>query len=196
MVSVTTSLPEKTKQWGIPSLDLFAFSLKLRDPCGSGCLHPGLDVGAGVCLPPNSDNPKSPPKIPSREMHPDPSHSLLAQERLLRSPEIPQSGGPNPISPGEKSSDAGYKSSPESQTPQSISLVTEKSILLGRDLSQRVVDTLLLSRKTNTCRSYLKVWKKFAAWANSMFNQSSPDIPLILEFFQDGLDMGLSPNTL
>lgn len=74
---------------------------------------------------------------------------------------------------------------------------TERSGPLKKGLSDHVIKTLLFSRKASTHKSYLKIWRKFAAWCGEFrLNLEQPNILLILKFLQDGLDLGLSPSTL
>lgn len=72
---------------------------------------------------------------------------------------------------------------------------SEKSILLRKGCLEKVIKTFLYSHKSSTHSIYLKIWKKFESWCRvSRFSLEHPDILLILDFLQDGLD--LSPSTL
>ncbi|XP_069588149.1 uncharacterized protein [Ranitomeya imitator] len=71
----------------------------------------------------------------------------------------------------------------------------ERQILTLRGFSQKLINTLLLSRKRSTTLIYSRVWKKFLTFYTKPFSSKVP-IKAILEFLQKGHELGLSVNTL
>lgn len=60
---------------------------------------------------------------------------------------------------------------------------------------EKVIDTLLSSRKPVTRRIYAKEWGVFSRWCRER-GTSQQEIPMILDFLQDGADQGLAAKTL
>ncbi|XP_069609560.1 uncharacterized protein [Ranitomeya imitator] len=75
------------------------------------------------------------------------------------------------------------------------SLALERKILENRGFSSGLISTLLKSRKPVTTKQYGKIWKKFLSFSGAKIGKEIP-INSILEFLQNGLDMGLATSTL
>lgn len=62
---------------------------------------------------------------------------------------------------------------------------------------EKVIGTILDSRKKSTNLIYSKIWKKFcSSWKEKVCKVFGSVIPAILDFLQDTTDLGLAPNTL
>ncbi|XP_044158575.1 uncharacterized protein LOC122944410 [Bufo gargarizans] len=163
---------------------------------GSRRLQPELDNKFSLRISSVSTHPQSAAEVLERELYPNPDNALLAQERLVFSIKSPQHRSPSPSTSEAGPSKSGTHYSPRPENTNVKSLDSVESNLLKQGLSKKVVNTLLLSRKQSTNDKYLKIWGQFADWSGTSFNQFRANIPLILEFLQEGLDLGLSPNTL
>ncbi|XP_040297230.1 uncharacterized protein LOC121008634 [Bufo bufo] len=163
---------------------------------GSRRPQPELDNKLSLRLPPISAYPQSVTEVPKRKVYTNPDNPLLAQEKLVLPLESPQRGSSSPSTSKAGPSKSGTYFSPRPENTKVNSLDSEESNLLNFGLSKKVVNTLLLSRKQSTNDKYQKIWKKFADWSGTSFNQFRANISLILDFLQEGLDLGLSPNTL
>ncbi|XP_071977032.1 PMS1 protein homolog 1 isoform X14 [Engystomops pustulosus] len=85
----------------------------------------------------------------------------------------------------------------DSAEPPSNSLDVERDCLSTRGLSDKVISTLLMSRKAVTSRIYHQIWRVFLNFTKGRWDQSfAPDISLILDFLKGRLDKGLSVSTL
>ena len=134
----------------------------------------------------------------SSETHPsrfrdDPDYPILAQEAMVCTPSSFGSTTSNDLETRPLNSRSGGPSI--SQDPKPDGPVSEEQILGSQGFSDRVIQTLTSCRKPVTRKIYAKSWKKFHFWM--VENQRhSPDIPTILDFFQEGIDKGLSLGTL
>lgn len=89
----------------------------------------------------------------------------------------------------------GTPSASKCQSAQADRLVTEEQLLKRRGFSDKLVSTLLNSRKKVTRGIYFKTWKRFNSWC--MTKKCSPqELPSILEFLNEGMEMGLAASTL
>lgn len=61
---------------------------------------------------------------------------------------------------------------------------------------EKVIGTILDSRKKSTNLIYSKIWKKFCSSWKEKGRIFGSVIPAILDFLQDTTDLGLAPNTL
>ncbi|CAJ0965343.1 unnamed protein product [Ranitomeya imitator] len=120
---------------------------------------------------------------------------LLAQESLVfmaedvinhRSLGASGSSGP-PVS--------GTGVPPSIRKSPSDSVAFERSLLRERGFSDKLVSTLMKSRKPVTTKIYGKTWKKFLSSSGVKLQDGVP-VSEILEFLQKGLDLGLSVSTL
>uniref|UniRef100_A0A803JRA6 Core-binding (CB) domain-containing protein n=1 Tax=Xenopus tropicalis TaxID=8364 RepID=A0A803JRA6_XENTR len=83
------------------------------------------------------------------------------------------------------------------QSPKANCLEVDRPLLTTSGLSEKVLNTLLQSRKPSTNRAYSRVVKTFQKWCFvQKVNADKPSVNEILEFLQQGLDKGLSLNTL
>lgn len=72
--------------------------------------------------------------------------------------------------------------------------MSEESLLNSKGLSDRVVNTILASRKKVTQAIYVKFCKVFCSWLDT--KKVSAGFPAFLEFLQDGADQELAISTL
>lgn len=75
-------------------------------------------------------------------------------------------------------------------------MVTERVKLQNKGLSDRVINTILNSRKPVTRAIYEKIRKKFVSWYEDRPISNGGIIPIVLDFLQDGADKNISPSTL
>ncbi|XP_069813158.1 uncharacterized protein [Dendropsophus ebraccatus] len=123
--------------------------------------------------------------------------SLLAQKGVVRLVEETVDSRPLGASGETGSPTPGTSTSPDSTEPSLNSLACERQLLIDRGLSPQVISTLLASRKRVTSAIYLRTWKAFCRYVNQPINViAPPNIPLILDFLQEGLNMNLRPSTI
>ncbi|XP_032069511.1 uncharacterized protein LOC116506048 [Thamnophis elegans] len=75
-------------------------------------------------------------------------------------------------------------------------LALEREGLRLDRFSARVIDTIQASRRPSTDHIYNATWRVFCEWCSNRITSVSASVPQVLEFLQDGLEKGLSPNTL
>lgn len=123
--------------------------------------------------------------------------SLLATEALVHHPPATEHSGSNSSSGDNGSTNPGPAATSESREIAPSGLETERSRFLDQGCSQKVVETLLLARKSSTNHTYERVWGKFSSFAQEQgWDPSSPSAIQVLEFLQSGLDKGLRSSTL
>ncbi|XP_040192735.1 uncharacterized protein LOC120926675 isoform X1 [Rana temporaria] len=180
---------------GKPEGEEVLLSLPRKRLGGGGCIGTDMEVSASLCLSsvePDSESPTE-GKSSSREVHS--RHTLVAQEGLVsRSRARVSVASPTSPCPGGPSS-SGSDLSPRAQLLQTDGLVLERRSLREKGCSERVIDTLLASRKVVTRRIYAKTWGIFSRWCSAR-QVSQQETSVILEFLQDGVDKGLATRTL
>ncbi|XP_077321991.1 uncharacterized protein LOC143955744 [Lithobates pipiens] len=158
------------------------------------CFGTKLGFSHLLRLPPIQVNSSSPEEIFAGTDHIDTSGSVLAEETMVlgaagpdrrTSPHTAREGG---------SAVSGSSSATRTTDPKVIGLASEESLLKSKGLSDRVIKTLLASRKKVTQAIYVKYWKVFCSWLDT--KKVSISIPTVLEFLQDGVDKGLAISTL
>ncbi|XP_034257295.1 uncharacterized protein LOC117654630 [Pantherophis guttatus] len=96
--------------------------------------------------------------------------------------DFPHPGGSNPSRPTVTPADH---------------LAIEWRILSQDNLSSRVIQNIQASRRPSTDRVFDATWRVFCTWCSRMgTDPSSVSVAHILDFLQDGLDKGLTPNTI
>ncbi|XP_039203191.1 vomeronasal type-2 receptor 26-like [Crotalus tigris] len=76
-------------------------------------------------------------------------------------------------------------------------LALERQALSRDSYSSRVITMIQQSRRPSTNRIYDATWRSFCTWySGHKLELSGISVPIILEFLMDGLDKGLSPNTI
>lgn len=157
-------------RWGLPDVDLFAskenakaplFSLKQVGGCPWGrCPDAELALFKVLCPPPTSLAASGSEKISGREYLPDPGGTTLAQKALVLGSETTSGGTPMAVaSPGGPSL-AGPGILFPGGMVEPLCLATEEDLLKSKGFSERLVSTLLGSRK-ETRLIYRKVWRRF-----------------------------------
>ncbi|XP_066448359.1 uncharacterized protein [Eleutherodactylus coqui] len=159
--------------------------------------RPGLGTRTGLRLSSHTTNPQGFTALQNPGMHANPSDPLLAEKKLVRSSDNTERPGPSHLPYLDGSSIAGATEPPQPRQTPFNGMALEESSLRKKGFSEKVVETLMSSRKKTTHLIYQKVWRKFSSWRQGRDRGDSiPDTPLILEFLQEGLEMGLSPSTL
>lgn len=94
-------------------------------------------------------------------------------------------------------SQTGSPDSSKSRSVQADSLAFERQGLKKKGYSDKVLSIFLASRRQSTNKIYSQTWKRFSSWCLS---KSIPTrhtkIKHILDFLQEGVDKGLSTNTI
>lgn len=146
-------------------------------------------------LPTSISDPKSPLQIRDRTDIPYPNSPFFAKEGMVFT---------SVIISGSNTLDVTFQSEPAIPGPSTASqsshaklsgMVSETEILKFKGLSNRVIKTLLQSRKPVTRAIYLKVWRKFNLWLTEN-GKREYDSPIILEFLQEDIDKNLSLSTV
>uniref|UniRef100_A0A803JHX3 Tyr recombinase domain-containing protein n=1 Tax=Xenopus tropicalis TaxID=8364 RepID=A0A803JHX3_XENTR len=76
-------------------------------------------------------------------------------------------------------------------------MAVEKSILMRKGFSPEVAQTMIRARKNVSSKSYHRIWKLFINWCSSrQMDYEKADIPVVLQFLQEGLDKGLGLSSL
>ncbi|KAM9324764.1 putative RNA polymerase II subunit B1 CTD phosphatase RPAP2 [Gastrophryne carolinensis] len=150
---------------------------------------------SGIRLPSGSFNPNGTEEAGEGTSDGAPSSSMVAEEILVF-----DSGGtigsePLGITSEHSSPISGAYILSRPPMVEVNSLDPEVSLLQKKGFSASVINTLLSSRKTVTRRIYLKVWKTFNSWKTEN-SRTSFKMPIILDFLQEGVNKGLSVNTL
>lgn len=150
-----------------------------------------------VCLPSVPLNPTGAQKNQETTSNSYPGDPQLATPTVVSNTD--QSlDGPSPhssIQIGHAS--PGTADTPSTGTVQVDSLAFERIGMRRKGYSQKVQDILLASRRQSTNKIYSRTWSKFATWCRSNdINPSRPKVKHILEFLQEGVEKGLSTNTI
>ncbi|XP_073489937.1 uncharacterized protein [Aquarana catesbeiana] len=174
---------------------MFFLPKQRRGSTGGRRIDPELAFQNLLCLPAPGVIARTSQEVPDGKHVPDSSSTTLAKEGLVLSTQAasgqtslipatsrgPPLTGPSPLSTG---------------TPMAVSgLATEEGILRSKGFSEKLISTLLNSRKKETRQIYKKVWVRFNEWCvEGSFAVHSPTA--VLEFLQCGADRGLSISTL
>ncbi|XP_077326372.1 uncharacterized protein LOC143961088 [Lithobates pipiens] len=125
----------------------------------------------------------------------NPSGPLLAQKVMVCYHTEDDGGTPLGSSASKGSPNPGTSSASEHRATQFDRVVTEEQILKRKGLSDKLVTTLLGSRKDTTRAIYFKTWKRFNSWCLS--KEFPPqEIFSVLEFIHEGMELGLAASTL
>ncbi|XP_013922478.1 PREDICTED: uncharacterized protein LOC106549373 [Thamnophis sirtalis] len=90
----------------------------------------------------------------------------------------------------------GFAGAPGPPVAPDNCLALEREGLRLDRFSARVIDTIQAFRRHSTDRIYNPTWRVFCEWCSNRIMPVSALVPQVLEFPQDGLEKGLSPNTL
>lgn len=162
---------------------------------GIGCISAAMEIPVVLRLSPLSDDPLGLKKATEREHDYDSGGSFLAQTGLVRNNTGDGGGTLLGASASEGPPNAGPPSSPKYPASQVDRLVTEEQMLKNKGLSDKLVSTLLNSRKEVTRAIYFKTWKRFNSWC-AIRILSPQEIASVLEFLHEGMEMGLAASTL
>lgn len=173
----------------------FFLSQQRRGIPGSGRSVSGLGLPSSIRFSPTSLNTTGLTKIGPLRLRTDPYSPMVAKKDLVCHSEKVVNFSSAPSSNQTRSSPTGASPPPRPGIPQTDGMVLEEEILRGKGCSDRVIETLLGSRKLVTRRIYSKVWNCFSQWCRDK-EVSYPSVPVVLEFLQAGVDQGISPNTL
>ncbi|XP_040195283.1 uncharacterized protein LOC120928241 [Rana temporaria] len=196
---------EITNKWGCPEADLFAnqdnrktgvlFSKPRGSISGDRCPGKSMALRPLLCLSADQTHSRSTPEVSPRRDRPYFDRPLLAQEAMVFPATVSGLGASTETSEQRGLAVAGSSVTPTGGFIKLNSLVSEEKILKAQGFSDKVIKTLVNCRKPVTRAIYSKVWKKFNSWLSEN-QRSTHDVPSILEFFQEGVDKGLSVSTL
>ncbi|XP_034264110.1 uncharacterized protein LOC117660141 [Pantherophis guttatus] len=100
-------------------------------------------------------------------------------------------------SPGQSHAQPGPSSASGPAETAVSRLEVGRGLLRRENFLTRVIRTMQAARRPSTTRIYEATWNRFAGWcASRQLSPTSASLVEVLEFLQDGLDMGLSTNTL
>lgn len=160
-----------SKRWGLPEVDLFASRANAKTlflllkqvgrRTRGGCANAELVFQKMLCLPDSGLAAGSVEKILNREHLSDLGATTLAQKGLVLDPQtvssrtslVPPTPGGSPIT------GTGPLSPSTSMEPSG--LATEEGLLKTKGFPERLISTLLNSRKKETCQMYKKLWVRF-----------------------------------
>lgn len=171
------------------------FPLQRTGVRGGGRFNSGMGFQSSLCLSSLSPDSENPSKTELGQGQSNLDCPLVAQEDLV-SHVVELDGSPSASASRTSGSSAAGPSLPsESRFLQVNSLAVERESLRNKGCSERVIDTLLLSRKPVTRRIYARVWGVFSRWCEAR-GARQKDNPVMLDFLQEGVDRGLATKTL
>ncbi|XP_040197924.1 uncharacterized protein LOC120930813 [Rana temporaria] len=162
---------------------------------GDRCPSKSMALRPLLCLSADQTHSGSTPEVSPRRDRPYFDRPLLAQEAMVFPATVSGLGASTETSEQRGLAVAGSSVTPTGGFIKLNSLVSEEKILKAQGFSDKVIKTLVNCRKPVTRAIYSKVWKKFNSWLSEN-QRSTHDVPSILEFFQEGVDKGLSVSTL
>ncbi|XP_069830279.1 uncharacterized protein [Dendropsophus ebraccatus] len=173
------------------------FPMSCRQAQGSRCTSPALGQRPTVRIPTHQTNPKSSQKDQAGQGPHNSNSALLAKKGVVYLAQEDVSDRPMDSSGQGRSPRPGPSISPSGSKPSPDGMAVERQLLIDRGLSSEVITTLLASRKKVTSTIYLRTWIAFCKFVNKPVNVlTPPDIPLILQFLQEGLNKHLRPSTI
>ncbi|XP_069835654.1 uncharacterized protein [Dendropsophus ebraccatus] len=173
------------------------FPMSCRQAQGSRCTSPALGQRPTVRIPTHQTNPKSSQKDQAGQGPHNSNSALLAKKGVVYLAQEDVSDRPMDSSGQGRSPRPGPSISPSGSEPSPDGMAVERQLLIDRGLSSEVITTLLASRKKVTSTIYLRTWIAFCKFVNKPVNVlAPPDIPLILQFLQEGLNKHLRPSTI
>ncbi|XP_069798950.1 uncharacterized protein [Dendropsophus ebraccatus] len=123
--------------------------------------------------------------------------TILAKEGVVHLATQDVSGGSLDSTRTNGSSEPGPSIPSRNKEPPSDSLAFERQLLRDRGLSDEVISTMLASRKKVTSDIYFRTWRTFLRFVGHPINVlEPPNIPLVLDFLQEGLNKHLRPGTI
>ncbi|XP_077343459.1 uncharacterized protein LOC143988068 [Lithobates pipiens] len=174
---------------------LFFLPKKGRGSSRGGCLEPGLAFRNLLCLPTSSVVASSSEEVSDGKHISDSGGSTLAKESMVLSTKTVGDRTSPALATSGRSPLSGASPMPTGTPVEVSGLATEEGLLRSKGFSEKLVSTLLDSRKKETRQIYERVWLRFNKWcAESSFSVRSSSA--VLEFLQRGADKGLSISTL
>lgn len=161
----------------------------------SGCTGLPLGLSDGLYFSSNSTHPQSIAKDKQRVSDSNSNLVLLAQEAVVLSGLKNVNSDSVETATGPKASDSGTRLPSVSCLAKPDGLGTEVNTQTSSGFADKVVSTLLKSRKDNTRKAYYKIWSKYVYWCQQHRADHSL-VASVLDFLQAGLDLGLALNTL
>ncbi|XP_068091948.1 uncharacterized protein [Hyperolius riggenbachi] len=159
------------------------------------CVGPRLDLQQSICLSTNPLDSSCITEVETVQNDSDINSTRLAKTIMVpvvtknaeKRSFTPPSGG---ITFRSRGTQMGTCSKSASK-----SVVSERDVLKSKGLSDRVIKTVLNSRKKVTRSIYSKYWKTFLDWKKRNKVKDNK-LPTILEFLQDGIERGLALSTI
>ncbi|XP_069839364.1 uncharacterized protein [Dendropsophus ebraccatus] len=171
--------------------------LPCRQALSIGCVSPTVEQGPSLCVPSHQTNSESSQEDQTGQGPCHTDSTLLAKKGLVYLAQKDVPDGSLDTTRQSRSPQPGPSLPSTSSQSSHDCLAFERQLLIDRGLSSEVITTLLASRKRVTSMIYLRTWKTFCRFVNKPINVlAAPDIPLILQFLQEGLNKNLRPSTL
>ncbi|XP_060537977.1 uncharacterized protein LOC132709142 [Pantherophis guttatus] len=127
----------------------------------------------------------------------DTHRSLLEPSPLVRRSQISVGGASLADSRRTAGSQAGTAGTSRSALVPSHRVAIERELMTKLPLSAGAIATIQAARRASTTRIYEATWRAFSLWCGrQLVSPTSASIPCVIEFLQEGLVSGLSPNTL
>ncbi|XP_068117913.1 uncharacterized protein [Hyperolius riggenbachi] len=171
------------------------FPERQRQSNGSGCFVTDVGFQSSICIPSSESVTVGIEKDCNIQNKGDSYCSKLATKVVVSSASEIKSGGADTTSFSRQFNSDSETGCSRHQQMEVNSLVTEERILKTYGLSDKVVDTLIKSRKKNTRAIYLKYWKTYNLWKEQSGFRSN-EVATVLEFLQNGVDKKLALSTI
>ncbi|XP_068088507.1 uncharacterized protein [Hyperolius riggenbachi] len=166
-----------------------------RQSDGSRCSFSNMGLQSGICIPTIEPSTSGFEKDCSIQSESNSGRPELAAKIMVSSAaEVKSSRSITSACSGQFSVNS-EAAGPRHQQMEVNSLVTEERILKSYGLSDKVIDTLIKSRKRNTRAIYLKYWKTYNLWKEQSGFKSN-EIATVLEFLQSGVEKKLALSTI
>ncbi|XP_068101601.1 uncharacterized protein [Hyperolius riggenbachi] len=173
----------------------FLFPTSFIQPVTPGCSSDTMAEGTSICLSPLQLNSKGIKKDRTRIGFGNFCGPPLAKTGMVLKDSSTVSTGTVISTSQDGPFESGKTFAPEPPDVCPSGLALERESLRLRGFSERVISTLVDCRKLTTRKIYCKIYRVFASWKKKKGIKETT-LPIILDFLQDGVDLGLAPSTL
>ncbi|XP_061443118.1 uncharacterized protein LOC133365362 [Rhineura floridana] len=161
------------------------------------CLDFPVASGQTICISSNSSDFQGTQKTSCRKDSTFVGGSMVAKVTLVSRPSRSVGGTTMEDSNANGPALSGTAPAPRPRVVGTSCLELERKRLLKRGISPQVVETMMASRRPSTLRIYESTWKAFSSWSQKQgVLPRKAGVKEILSFLQDGVSLGLRPNTL
>ncbi|XP_041432732.1 uncharacterized protein LOC121398141 [Xenopus laevis] len=164
---------------------------------GGGCHDTELAVQPRICLSAASHAAKGSEEDQAISVNSNNSGPILASENLVHRPAGDVRSATNSAKMQARPASAGSHSSPQPGSLRFDGMAIERSVWQRQGLDEKVITTMLKARKASSAKSYHRVWQSYSKWCEeSHFPFLELQLPRILSFLQQGLQLGLKLSSL